>query len=1224
MKITFGFDIGVASIGWAAIGEKEDGKDREILDCGVRVVPLATDEVDEFRKGGSVPTNVARRQARGARRGLQRFRLRRSALIRALDQLGMKPDDRLYRHLPPAELFSLRDRAIQEPLSLPEIGRTFLHLNLRRGFRSSRKTETDKKESEYKEEIKQREAELALRQQTIGQRFADGLRNNPNYRVRQQIFNRSSYMDEFDQIWKFQSAVHPEVMTESARKRLRDRVIYMQRPLKSAKGLVGECALEWNYALDKQTRQPILLGGGRKKIVRPKCAPKSSPLAQECKLWESIHNIRITDERGNNYPLTDEHKRQIFEILQQEEKDLSASRLLKDVLKISTRAYRVDNLVDKKGLEGNKTRAQILSAFKKTGDNRPDLLVFNPAVETVEWDNPADGTRISRLQLRGDFDKQPLYELWHLIYATQEESDLIRILQERYQFTPEQAQELAALDFTAAGYARKSHRAMRRLLPHYRNGLDYTRACEAAGYNHSNSITKAENMGRTLLSRLDVIPKNSLRNPVVEKILNQLVHVVNELLTIYGNPDEICVELARELRQSASERQEVTKQNFRREKEHKQHRIAIAEQLGKHPDSVTKNQIEKWKLGLETDWQSPYTGKRIDMATFLLGEQVDIEHIIPRVRRFDDSFGNKTICESRINQEKGDMTAHDFMKAQRSAGIQPYEDYLRMVKSLLDDRKISKTKYRNLMMTAEDVAADKDFLARQLRETQYITSTARTMLMEITRTVRTTSGGITDFLRHQWGWDEVIHDSRLDQFRQIGLTKEILIRNGTKKKEVIVDWNKRKDHRHHAVDALVTACTTQAHVQRLNNLNQTLEGKEGIERRNELRQTGGRDKYLAGPAPFRTSTVSEAMANVLVSYKQSNKVATRSRNNPKGSKKGKQVTLTPRGALHKETIYGKIKRYAEKPTLLNSKFKPEWIEKIAHDHQKVLVQARLEEFGGDVKKAFKDLEKNPIFHGINGEKQLKAVTLWEEWYVAREAIGTSTSPKKVSLIVDGAVKIKIQDRLNDAGGDTKKAFSNMATDPIYTNTSPVRSARILNPAEQMIKLPRGYAKSDGNHHIAIYRDVDGKKHEHVVSYWDAFNRMQVGLPAIIKDVAKAYEHVEQYGGEIPDNLVLPENPDWQFVISLAINDMFIFGFDPGKTDFTNPVNRKIISKGLFKVRKLTSGNYWFLHHLETEILEDVDSKKANRCKQCSISSLSGAVKVKVNRTGKIVTAETVI
>ena len=115
MKITFGFDIGVASIGWAAIREKEDGKDREILDCGVRVVPLATDEVDEFKKGGSVPTNVARRQARGARRGLQRFRLRRSALIRALDQLGMKPDDRLYRHLPPAEFASLRDRTLPEP-----------------------------------------------------------------------------------------------------------------------------------------------------------------------------------------------------------------------------------------------------------------------------------------------------------------------------------------------------------------------------------------------------------------------------------------------------------------------------------------------------------------------------------------------------------------------------------------------------------------------------------------------------------------------------------------------------------------------------------------------------------------------------------------------------------------------------------------------------------------------------------------------------------------------------------------------------------------------------------------------------------------------------------------------------------------------------------------------------------------------------------------------------
>ena len=65
----------------------------------------------------------------------------------------------------------------------------------------------------------------------------------------------------------------------------------------------------------------------------------------------------------------------------------------------------------------------------------------------------------------------------------------------------------------------------------------------------------------------------------------------------------------------------------------------------------------------------------------------------------------------------------------------------------------------------------------------------------------------------------------------------------------------------------------------------------------------------------------------------------------------------------------------------------------------------------------------------------------------------------------------------------------------------------------------------------------------------------------------------------------------------------------------------MISKRLFRVRKLTSGAYWLLHHLETQILEDPISKKADRCKQCSISSLNGAVKVKIDRLGHIAQTE---
>ncbi|MFZ4475910.1 MAG: type II CRISPR RNA-guided endonuclease Cas9 [Saprospiraceae bacterium] len=1219
MQLIFGLDLGITSIGWAVIKQNPDNEAvNEILDAGVRIIPLSYDEANEFGKGGNVPTNVARRMARGARRNLQRTKMRKGQLSDVLFKLGMSPDLFLLKSLPPAELFQLRARALEEKLTLPEIGRVFVHLNLRRGYKSTRKEQPEedgKKQSDYLKEIADRESELKSQEQTIGQRFAAGLSGQPDYVVKQQIFNRKSYIEEFDKIWAFQAKFYPEVLTDANYKLIRDKIMYFQRPLKSQKSLVGECSLEWNYALDKEKHEKIVKENGQPRIVRPKCAPKSSPLAQECKVWESIHNLRIYNERGDTITVNDAQKQQIFNILQNDKQNLTANKLLKDVLKLSPKVFTVDALTKEKGLECNRTRGKLLDVFKKVNIQNHALLSFEPAIESTIWGNPETGEEIKRIQLKGDFDKEPLYQLWHLIYATVENDDLIRLLQEKYSFSYEQAFALAEIDFTKEGYANKSHRAMRRLLPHLQKGKDYTQACKAAGYNHSNSLTKSENEGRTLLDKLDVLPKNSLRNPVVEKILNQMIHVVNDLKEMYGRPDSIRVELARELKQNAAERQKTFTRNGQREKVNKKIRFEIAELLGIQPESVSKSQIEKFKLYEEVEGVSLYSGAKIDLSTFLRAESVDVEHVIPKVRRFDDSFENKTICERKFNQDKNKSTARDFMESQPVSGLQGYEAYLRRIKDLLDRNKISKAKYNRLMMTAEDVSNDTDFIARQLRETQYITKKAMVILTDICFNVYATSGSITDFLRHQWGWDQVIEALRFPSFKTFGMTETKKTHRGTKEIEVIKDWDKRKDHRHHALDALTVACTRQAHIQRINVLNQTLEGKFGNDRR-DLLLSRGRDKYIAGPAPFSTVQVEKAMEAIIISFKQGVKVATRSRNKIKASSKEDQITLTPRGSLHEETIYGKIRQHSVIP--LNSNFNPKLIPEIVHSHQKELIEQRIADYKGNVKKAFKDLDQFPILYGKNLTKSLKSITVWEYSLVSRKAISPLLSEKSVEKIVDPVIRHAVKERLSEGGGNPKDAFKNLGTNPILVNNRIINRVRILNPAEKAILLPRGYAEPGGNHHIAIYQDLNGKKHEHVVTFWDAFQRIRIGLPAIIKDVPAAYQFIGESGLDVPEDFLLPENPAFSFVCSLAINDMFVFQVDPDAFDFMDVKNKSMISPNIFRVRKLTKGNYWFMHHLETQILEDTDSKKMNRCKQCSISSLKGAVKVRLNRLGHII------
>ena len=122
----------------------------------------------------------------------------------------------------------------------------------------------------------------------------------------------------------------------------------------------------------------------------------------------------------------------------------------------------------------------------------------------------------------------------------------------------EYARILTGLTF-APDYGNLSSKAIRKILPFMKDGNVYSLACEYAGYRHSaKSLTREELAAREYADAIELLPKNSLRNPMVEKILNQMANVVNEVIATYGKPDEVRIELARELKKSAEERKEMT------------------------------------------------------------------------------------------------------------------------------------------------------------------------------------------------------------------------------------------------------------------------------------------------------------------------------------------------------------------------------------------------------------------------------------------------------------------------------------------------------------------------------------------------------------------------------------------------------------------------------------------------------------------------------------------
>ncbi|MBK9454923.1 MAG: hypothetical protein IPO24_04740 [Bacteroidetes bacterium] len=79
---------------------------------------------------------------------------------------------------------------------------------------------------------------------------------------------------------------------------------------------------------------------------------------------------------------------------------------------------------------------------------------------------------------------------------------------------------------------------------------------------------------------------------------------------------------------------------------------------------------------------------------------------------------------------------------------------------------------------------------------------------------------ITEKLRNIWGWNESLENIHIKKFSQIdGLTHEIYNNETGEKRTKIIGWTKRNDHRHHALDALVIACTDQSLIQKINTLN---------------------------------------------------------------------------------------------------------------------------------------------------------------------------------------------------------------------------------------------------------------------------------------------------------------------------------------------------------------------------------------------------------------------
>ncbi len=1388
MKKILGLDIGTTSIGWALVNEAEnEAENANIIKVGVRIVPLTTDEEANFTKGKSITTNADRTLKRGARRSLQRYKLRREQLIKTLQAAGIisditsiPEDGKCSTH----SLWGLRAKAASEKISLNDLVKVLFAINKKRGYKSNRKAKdeadgqavdgmeiakylienkltpgqyvlqrlknnkavipefyqsdiqnefnriwqnqrtyypailtdelytslqgknagqtskiceipfgikgiklegkrdevklkkyefrvqalSEKIELEhlaivlqevngqaagtsgYLASISDRSKELYFNKQTVGQYLCKQLAQNPHARLKNQVFYRQDYMDEFNTIWNTQAAFHGE-LTDKLRDDIRDIIIFYQRPLRSQKGLLSVCELE-NKQIEVEQNGKV-----KTKLVGPKVCPRSSPLFQEFKIWQRLNDIEFRNPntkekiRIEDFDEFLEFRNEVFHYLTIHQ-NISDKELLNMAHLKKKDGWELNF---QKGIEGNSTSASFYGAYKEIvtlSGHDIDFASLNPAqtkeaiaivfetlgikTEILEFDAELEGA---------DFFKQASYEFWHLLYSYEGDNSktgnekLHKKLFDNFGIPKEYTGLFVKIALTD-DYSSLSTKAISKILPYLKAGHQYDKAAAEAGYRHSkNSLTKAEIENKILADKLELLPKNSLRNPVVEKILNQLVHVVNQVIENYGKPDEVRIELARELKKSAKEREETTSAINKATAEHEKIRIILSKLYPFNTGvRITRNDVIKYKLYQElesTGFKTIYTNIYIPLDK-LFSKDFDVEHIIPKAKLFDDSFSNKTLATRDFNRNKGNKTGMDAIVEKYGANSEGQRAYLERIEKLYAEKKISKSKYSKLKMTEQEIPDG--FIDRDLRNSQYIAKKSKELLEKVVRNVLPTTGAVTDKLRKDWQLINVLQELNLPKYDKLGLVTYEKNKNGDQIVR-ITDWTKRNDHRHHIMDAITVAFTKRAHIQYLNflnaryNVSHNEHGKiAAIENKyTELvaDKKGNTKRKITPPMPVKTlrATVKEHLENTLVSFKAKNKVVTKNRNKTK-TKTGYQTNepLTPRGQLHKETVYGQRYRYVTKEEKVSAKFDQEKISQVAQKRYREALLKRLAQFGNDPKKAFSGanaLSKTPLYVGTSHNEIVpeKVKLVYQEAYYA---IRKEVTPElKLDKVIDVGVRRKLQERLDKFNGKAKEAFANLEENPIWLNKAAgiaikrVAITGVSNAEPLHIKrdhfgqeikdenghnIPADFVSTGNNHHVAIYKDKDGNLQEQVVSFYEAVARRNQNMPIIDK----------QYNADL----------GWQFLFTMKQNEMFVFpneqtGFNPKEIDLLDESNYHLISPYLFRVQKMATKDYWFRHHLETTI-DTINKTKDILWKREGLSGIGNIIKVRLNHLGKII------
>ena len=318
-----------------------------------------------------------------------------------------------------------------------------------------------------------------------------------------------------------------------------------------------------------------------------------------------------------------------------------------------------------------------------------------------------------------------------------------------------------------------SLKALRRIVPLMEQGKRYDEACAEIYGDHYGKKNAEEKI------YLPPIPADEIRNPVVLRALSQARKVINGVVRRYGSPARIHIETAREVGKSFKDRKEIEKRQEENRKDREKAAAKFREYFPNFVGEPKSKDILKLRLYEQQHGKCLYSGKEINLGRLNEKGYVEIDHALPFSRTWDDSFNNKVLVLGSENQNKGNQTPYEYFNGKDNS--REWQEF----KARVETSRFPRSKKQRILLQKFD---EDGFKERNLNDTRYVNRflcqfIADRMLLigKGKRRVFASNGQITNLLRGFWGLRKV----------------------------------RAENDRHHALDAVVVACSTVAMQQKI-------------------------------------------------------------------------------------------------------------------------------------------------------------------------------------------------------------------------------------------------------------------------------------------------------------------------------------------------------------------------------------------------------------------------